>query len=88
MNVKKYMDMIANYGCVICGQPSQLHHPRSLTGLGMGQKAPNWLVIPLCESHHREIHQNMNIDGKYEHDLLAMTIQRTVTDMSNNRNPF
>jgi hypothetical protein len=31
--------------------PAELHHPR--TGLGMGQRAKHFNVLPLCPEHHR-----------------------------------
>ena len=48
---KEYMSSVAELGCIICGAPAELHHPR--TGQGMGQRASNFDVIPLCPKHHR-----------------------------------
>jgi hypothetical protein len=45
------MSRVAELGCIICGSPAELHHPR--TGQGMGQRASNFDVIPLCFQHHR-----------------------------------
>ena len=52
MNIKQYKDRVANLGCIICGDPAHLHHPR--TGVGTGQRNSDWLVIPLCPGHHTE----------------------------------
>ncbi|MBR2691808.1 MAG: DUF968 domain-containing protein [Aquamicrobium sp.] len=41
---------MAALGCIICGGPAEVHH---LTGAGMGLKAANDNVIPLCPPHHR-----------------------------------
>lgn len=55
--VKAHMGNVAELGCILCrvlmlGQtPAELHHPRR--GTGMGQKAPDTDVIPLCPEHHR-----------------------------------
>jgi GT2 family glycosyltransferase len=47
---KRHMDRVAALGCLLCGQPAQLHHVRE--GQGMSQRASNFLVVPLCEPHH------------------------------------
>jgi hypothetical protein len=51
------MSKVAALGCVACylmgeaGTPAELHHPRS--GVGRGQKASHFDVLPLCPAHHR-----------------------------------
>jgi len=48
---------VAALGCIAClidgnpGTPPELHHPRA--NAGMGQKAPDTDVLPLCPLHHR-----------------------------------
>ena len=39
-------------GCICCGQPAELHHPRKHTGYGL-RSSSHFDVIPLCPSHHR-----------------------------------
>ena len=52
-----HMDAVAALGCIAClmdgnaGTPAELHHPRA--NAGMGQKAPDTDVLPLCHRHHR-----------------------------------
>lgn len=50
---KEYYAKVAQLGCIIhnadCGGRLELHHP---TGAGMGLKADNKDVIPLCFNHH------------------------------------
>lgn len=80
-----YLGRVASIGCVLCKRlgygktPAQIHHVRE--GEGGGQRAPNWLAVPLCEPHHtgsRGIHGNrlallpLKAD---EMDLLAWTIE-------------
>jgi hypothetical protein len=48
---KDYMDNVASLGCLICQSPAALHHPTS--GMGRGQRASHWLVVPLCPEHHQ-----------------------------------
>ena len=61
----------------------ELHHPR--TGVGMGRRAPNADVIPLCPNHHRLGNESLHVLGrkaferKYgvtEGVLLEMTLER------------
>ena len=85
MNVKAWKSQVASLGCIACAIleqtddiPAQLHHPR--TGQGKGQRASDWLVVPLCERHHEGkdgIHSG-TFYQKYrsdEMDLLAWTIE-------------
>ena len=77
----RYMGKIAELGCIIHpGTPALVHHIRE--GQGMAQRAPNYLVIPLCpECHvgafsiHKSPREFQNIYGS-ELDLLAETIGR------------
>ena len=48
---KAHMDKVARLGCIICGGPACLHHPRM--GQGLGQRASHYDVIPLCYLHHQ-----------------------------------
>jgi len=55
---KEHMNKIADLGCIICrkmgfpNSPAELHHIKDKTG--MGRKASNFEVIPLCPRHHRQ----------------------------------
>ena len=52
-----HMGDVASMGCVVCRNlghgesPAEIHHIRK--GQGMGQRASNYEVIPLCPPHHR-----------------------------------
>ena len=54
---KEHIQKIAALGCIICckmgfpNSPAELHHIKDKTG--MGRKASNFEVIPLCPKHHR-----------------------------------
>jgi hypothetical protein len=65
--VREYMSRVAEMGCIICGSPCQLHHPRH--NIGMGQKSSDMDVIPLCQFHHTggfSIHMNKKaFEAKY-----------------------
>jgi hypothetical protein len=79
-----YMGKVAALGCIIEGNPAQVHHIRE--GQGLSQRASHYLVIPLCpECHmgalsiHKTKRQFENIHGS-ELDLLAETIRRLASD--------
>ena len=78
--VQRYLNRVAELPCVICGAHGvQLHHFRE--GQGMGQRAQDWLVIPLCYPCHqgsRGFHGNraeLRSRKLDEVDLLALTIE-------------
>lgn len=49
---RQHMDRVAQFPCMACGaHPVELHHPRR--GMGIGQRASNYDVLPLCADHHR-----------------------------------
>lgn len=54
---KEHMNAVADLGCIACrmmgymDSPAEIHHIRH--GSGMGQRASNYDVIPLCAIHHR-----------------------------------
>lgn len=81
---KAFMDRVAGLGCIVCRNagfgetPALIHHIRE--GQGGAQRAPNWLVVPLCPEHHvggDSIHgDRQGFQARYgcELDLLAQTI--------------
>jgi hypothetical protein len=48
---KQYLSKVAELGCIICKSPAEIHHIR--TGMGIGQRNTNFMVLPLCPQHHR-----------------------------------
>ena len=48
---KLHLSRVADLGCLICNRPAEIHHIRSQ--IGMGRRASNFEVLPLCETHHR-----------------------------------
>ncbi|EGT0647627.1 DUF968 domain-containing protein [Citrobacter braakii] len=55
---KLHLSRVAGLGCIVCKNlklgetPADIHHIR--TGQGVGQRADNFKVIPLCSIHHRQ----------------------------------
>lgn len=47
---KKYLDMVAGLGCIICKRIAEIHYIP--TGTGLGERNSNRRVLPLCHDHH------------------------------------
>lgn len=51
---RRHLARVLALGCIVCGAPAVIHHPRSGTASGMGLKAPHKDAIPLCPPHHTD----------------------------------
>jgi hypothetical protein len=44
--------------CLVCGRrPSDPHHLRFAQSRALGRKASDEFTVPLCRTHHREVHR-------------------------------
>ena len=58
---KRHREFVAAQACVICGrQPSDAHHLRFAQPRGLGLKVSDEFTVPLCRSHHRDLHRTSN----------------------------
>lgn len=56
-NNKEYLEWLRGKPCVFCGKPGVPHHfGMSEQGKGMGTKCDDTYTVPLCENHHRMVH--------------------------------
>ncbi len=47
--------------CLVCKQnPSDAHHVKFARPMSLGRKVSDEFTVPLCRSHHRELHRNGN----------------------------
>jgi hypothetical protein len=47
--------------CLVCGRrPSDPHHLRFAQSRALGRKVSDEFTVPLCRTHHREIHRSGN----------------------------
>jgi hypothetical protein len=81
MKYKAHADRVAQLPCATCGAHGVvLHHPR--IGQGMGQRAHDMLVIPLCPDCHTGpagVHGDksmMNLTKQTELQILGDTLAR------------
>jgi ERF superfamily protein len=55
---KDHLRYVARQACLICGrQPSDPHHLRYAQPRALGRKASDEFTVPLCRTHHREVHR-------------------------------
>lgn len=56
---KKHLSFVRARECVFCPRPAaEAHHAfRNAGGGGMGIKPCDFLTVPLCREHHRELHK-------------------------------
>lgn len=76
---RKHLDWVKTLPCVACGVPADdPHHIVSVGFKGMGTKTPDYWAIPLCRTHHDELHHNVKAweeqhGEQIEHALLTLT---------------
>jgi DNA recombination protein Rad52 len=57
----QHLAFVATLPCLICGRaPSQAHHLRFIQPRALGRKASDEWVVPLCNLHHRSLHDGGN----------------------------
>ena len=58
---KAHLRFVASQPCLVCGrQPSDPHHLRFAQPRALGLKVSDEFTVPLCRSHHRQVHQAGN----------------------------
>jgi DNA recombination protein Rad52 len=57
----EHLQYVASQPCIICGRaPSQAHHLTFTQPHALGRKVSDEFTIPLCNIHHRELHDHGN----------------------------
>lgn len=56
---RKHLSFVRTRTCAFCHHPAAEahHHSRRAGGGGVGLKGCDLLTVPLCHSHHRELHK-------------------------------
>jgi hypothetical protein len=58
---KAHLRFVSAQACPVCGrQPSDPHHLRSSQPRALGRKVSDEFTVPLCRTHHREVHREAN----------------------------
>jgi len=89
---KKWMQQVADYGCVACEQdglvrPAEVHHIRKHTGMGL--RPSHFDTIPLCSHHHRTGKDSIHLGKKLfiqkygtEQEILKQVKERINSEYS------
>jgi len=94
---ENYLEFVATLPCLVCGRaPSQAHHLRFAQPRALGRKVSDEWVVPLCNLHHRALHdagneeawwQEQGIDALAEAERLWRERRRPVETSLPSRSP-
>ena len=66
---KDHLRHVAAQPCLVCGAvPSDAHHVRFAQPKAFGRKVSDEFTVPLCRTHHRELHHTGN-ERAWWHDM-------------------
>jgi len=55
---RDHLKFVASHACLICGrEPADPHHMQFAQVRALGRKVSDEFTVPLCRSHHRELHR-------------------------------
>jgi hypothetical protein len=55
---REHVRHVMKQPCLVCGRrPSDPHHLRFAQSRALGRKASDEFTVPLCRTHHREVHR-------------------------------
>jgi Rad52/22 family double-strand break repair protein len=84
---KSHLKYVASQACLICGkQPADPHHLRFAQPRAIGLKVSDEFTVPLCRSHHRNLHQSTNEQRWWENFRIEpLPIACKLWEMSHQR---
>lgn len=58
---KEHLRFVASQPCLLCERvPSDAHHLRFAQPMALGRKVSDEFTVPLCRTHHRQLHHSGN----------------------------
>lgn len=79
---RSYLNWVKSLPCCVCNAPADDPHHIVVPGFkGMGTKSPDYWAIPLCRTHHDELHHNKRKweeenGSQWEHACVTMLRHR------------
>jgi hypothetical protein len=83
----KHLQYISSQPCLICSRtPSDAHHLKFAQPKAMAKKVSDEFTVPLCRTHHRQLHQAGNeVEWWIDLDIDPLPIARDLWDQSKTR---
>src|SRR5205823_12592098 len=54
---RDHLKFVSAHPCLVCARsPSDAHHLKFAQGRALGRKVSDEFTVPLCRTHHRELH--------------------------------
>ena len=68
---KEHLKFVAQQPCLVCGRsPSHAHHVRYAQPRGLGLKVSDEFTVPVCATHHHQLHQTASERSWWEEKKL------------------
>jgi hypothetical protein len=68
---KEHLKFVSRHPCLICARtPSDPHHLRFAQPRALGRKVSDEFTVPLCRTHHREVHRIGNEPSWWERQAI------------------
>ena len=82
-----HLKFVAEQPCLICSRtPSDPHHLRFAQPQAMAKKVSDEYTVPLCRTHHRQLHQTGNeLNWWIDLDVDPLPIARQLWDESHGK---
>lgn len=75
----RHLRRVAARPCCICGGQSQAHHLLRTGEHGMGRRSGDDKTIPLCPTHHQQLHASGDESGWLgRHGINGLELARTI----------
>ena len=86
---KEHLRFVASHPCAICGRsPSHAHHVRHAQSRGLGLKVSDEFTVPLCATHHHQIHTTgKEREWWQQRNIDPLIIARALWQQSRDRHP-
>jgi hypothetical protein len=66
-----HLKTVAKLACLVCGrEPSHAHHIKYAEPRALGRKVGDQWVVPLCATHHRQLHEFGNEETWWQNNRI------------------